>query len=195
MMQQHGPWQITARREVYRNERLTLREDDVIKPDGKRSKYATVRFQDGVEVLACTSSQEVYLLRQYRYGLGRQSVEAVGGTLDKDESPLAAAKRELREELGITAREWVDLGRVHHTTSLVAHTTTLFMAHDLSFGKTERESTEDIKPMPMPLREAVAQALQGEIDQASTCTLLLRVQHYWANRETQREESATATSK
>lgn len=178
MKEQHGPWQITARREVYRNDRLTLREDDVIKPTGEPSRYATVRLVDGVEVLACTSSEEVYLVRQYRYGLGRQSVEAVGGTLDEGESPFEAARRELREELGITAQDWVNLGDVHHSTSLVEHTTTLFLARELSFGKPDRESTEDIKPVLMPLREAVTLALDGKIDLASACTLLLRAQNF-----------------
>src|SRR4051794_764070 len=109
-MRVHGPWVIEATINKYQSEFVELREDQVKKPDGSSGTYATVTLKPGVAVLPISPEGDVYLTRQFRYALGRESVEVPSGTVEDGEEPLAAAKREIREELGIEAQQWSHMG-------------------------------------------------------------------------------------
>src|SRR3954468_17998581 len=100
---------IEASRRPYHGGSVELIEDQVKKPDGAHGVYAAVNLKPGVAVLPIDEHGNVYLTRQFRYALGRESVEVPSGTLEPGEEPLAAARREVREELGIVADEWSDL--------------------------------------------------------------------------------------
>ncbi|CAA9586221.1 MAG: hypothetical protein AVDCRST_MAG88-3978, partial [uncultured Thermomicrobiales bacterium] len=110
MARRNGPWTIEETTEQYRNQMITVREDRVTQPDGEPGSYATVEIQPGVAVLPVDRDGIAQLTRQFRYALGRESVEVVSGAIDEGEEPLEAARREAKEELGITAEDWVDLG-------------------------------------------------------------------------------------
>ena len=97
----HGPWQITARHEVYRDPWIEVDRDEVIRPDGAPGTHAVVRLKPGVSVLPVDDSGTVYLTEEFHYAVGRTTLEAVSGGIEADEDPLVAARRELEEELGI----------------------------------------------------------------------------------------------
>lgn len=87
----------------------------------------------------------VYLTKEFHYAIGKESIEVVSGAIDQAEKPIDAAKRELEEELGIQAEEWIDLGRVDPFTSVVHSSAYLFLAKRLKFTKTKQEATEKIQ--------------------------------------------------
>jgi 8-oxo-dGTP pyrophosphatase MutT (NUDIX family) len=178
MLKQHGPWKIKGTRRVYKNELMEVSEDEVVKPDGSQSKYATVRLADGAGVMALDDEGFVYLVKEFRYALGRKDVEIVGGAIDEGEEPLEAARRELREELGIEARLWTELGRATHSTSMVNSFSTLFLARGLSFTEKDEDSGEVLETVKMPFAEAVEKALKGEFVHATTCVLVLRAREF-----------------
>jgi 8-oxo-dGTP pyrophosphatase MutT (NUDIX family) len=153
-------------------------EDEVIKPDGKDGTYATVRIKDGASILALDDDGFCYLVREFRYALGREDVAIVGGAIDEGEEPMDAARRELREELGIEAAEWTEMGRTHHSTSVIDSSSTLFLARKLTFTKKEEDSTEMLETVKMPFTEAVEKALNGEFTHASSCVLILRARQH-----------------
>ncbi|HEX8844006.1 MAG TPA: NUDIX hydrolase [Pyrinomonadaceae bacterium] len=132
----------------------------------------------GVEVLALDREGFAYFVKEFRYALGRENIEAVGGGMDEGEEPLEAARRELREELGIEAEEWAELGRVYHSTSIVDSPSTLFLAQDLSFVEKDEDSGEVLETVKLPFDEAVERALSGEFIHSTTCVLILRAQHH-----------------
>ncbi len=177
-MKKHGPWTIKGTRRVYKNELVEVSEDEVIKPNGEESKYATVRLSDGAGVLALDDDGVVYLVKEFRYALGREDVEIVGGAIDEGEEPLEAARRELREELGIEARMWTELGRATHSTSLVKSFSTLFLARGLTFTQKDEDGGEVLETVKMPFAEAVEKALTGEFVHATTCVLILRAREF-----------------
>jgi ADP-ribose pyrophosphatase len=185
-----GDWTQLDTKKIFENDFFTVREDDVIEPDGKNGKYATIDVKSGVAVLPLDDEDNVYLTRQFRYAIERPSVEAIAGSLD-DEEPLDGAKREAKEELGIEAREWTPLGKIEVLTSICRSTTYLFLAGGLTFTKPERESTEDIKQLRTTLDEAFEKVISGEIVHADTCVLVVRA---WKHKKRQRPNEAAAQS-
>src|SRR4051812_29040722 len=109
MGRKNGNWTIKHTRKIFENDFFKVFEDEVIQPDGKDGKYATIRFVQGAAVLPLDDDGFIYLTKQFRYALGREDLEVVSGAIE-DENPSEAARREAREELGIEAEEWTDLG-------------------------------------------------------------------------------------
>ena len=173
MPHSHGPWRVLSTRHPYRDDFIKVSVDRVVQPDGESGQYATVCMKPGVTVLPVDADGCVHLVRQFRYALGAESLEAPAGGIDEGEDPLAAAKRELKEEMGIEASDWTALGTVHIDTAIVHCPNRLFVARGLTFGETDREGTEDMKTQKATLAEAAAMVARGEIVQASSCVLIL----------------------
>jgi ADP-ribose pyrophosphatase len=178
MLQQHGPWTIVKSTVKYKNPWMTVREDKVIQPDGKKGIYGTVRLDDGASVLPMDNEGFVYLTKEFHYAVGKVTIEVVSGGRQRGETPLATAKRELGEELGITAEHWTHLGVVYPLTSAVHQKDDLFLAQDLSFGSAKPDGTETIVMKKVSFQKALAMVTDGRIIDARTCTLLLKVKEY-----------------
>jgi ADP-ribose pyrophosphatase len=172
-MMQHGPWRIVQRHDIYRDPWITLRRDDVIRPDGKPGTFSVVNLKPGVCVLALQDSR-VYLTEEFHYGVGRTTIEAVSGGIEEGESTLGTAQRELKEELGIRAAEWLDLGVTDPFTSSVVSPTRLFLAGGLEVGAQALEGTELIRRVHMSLAEAVEMVMDGRITHGPSCILILK---------------------
>jgi ADP-ribose pyrophosphatase len=175
--QRHGPWQILSRREVYRDAWIELERDEVIRPDGAPGSHCTVRLKPGVSVLPLDAQGMVHLTEEFHYGVGRTTIEVVSGGIEPGEDPLAAARRELQEELGITASEWLDLGVCDPFTSVVVSPTRMFLARELTFGPTNLEGTELIHRHTAPLGQAVQMVLDSHITHGPSCLLILKANH------------------
>jgi 8-oxo-dGTP pyrophosphatase MutT (NUDIX family) len=174
MSKPHGPWTIHQSTRLYQNDFLELLEDQVTQPDGEPSRYAMVRLKPGVAVLPIEADGSVYLVRQFRYALGQESLEVVAGGLEAGEDPLAAAQRELQEELGGKADEWQALGCVDLETSMVSNPVDLFLAKGLHLGEPEPDATEEIRVVKLFLSDAVRLVESGGITHGTSCVLILR---------------------
>jgi ADP-ribose pyrophosphatase len=174
-MKQHGPWQIVQSNEVYRDPWITLRKDDVIRPDGQPGTFSVVHLKPGVCVLPL-GNDVVYLTEEFHYGVGRTTIEAVSGGIEPGETTLVTAQREMLEELGIRAADWLDLGVCDPFTSSVVSPTQLFLARGLEIGEQAPEGTERIRRLEVPFSEAVAMVMDGRITHGSSCVLILKVQ-------------------
>ena len=173
MERKNGSWTITSTTQKFKNEFIEVNEDEVIQPDGKNGKYATVEMKAGCCSLPIDADGNVYLVRQFRYALRAESLEAVCGAME-NEKPIDAAKREVKEELGIEAADWQSLGTAETDTSIVHCPAHFFVARDLEFKEPEREGTETIKTVKMSLDEAVEKVLSGEIKHALSCLVILK---------------------
>ena len=174
MERKHGPYTIKGSECRYRDDFVEFRVDEVVRPNGESGRYATMRMLPGVAVLAVDDEGVAYLVRQFRYAVGKESVEVVQGAVDEGEEAPAAARRELKEELGIEAEELTDLGPLDAVTSQVFSPSRLFLARGLTFTKHEREPTERLQPLKLPLAEAVRMVMDGRITQATTSVLILK---------------------
>lgn len=128
-----------------------------------------------VTVFALTDNNEIYLISQYRRLLGRTTLEAVAGFIDEGETPLEAAKRELKEEIGITAGNWKELKVVNTGASVTKGRAYLFLARGLIIGNPQPEDDEEITPVLIPFEKAVEKAINGEIDIATTIAGILLI--------------------
>lgn len=174
MTRTKGPWLVEETVQRYKDAWLEVNEDKVIRPDGKPGTFATVRMKPGVSVLARDDDGSVYLTREYRYAIERESIEVVSGGVDERESTIEAARRELREELGLEAAEWTELGFVDPFTSAINSPAALFLARKLTVFDPTPEGTELIKVVRMALSDAVQMVLDGEITHGPSCVLLLK---------------------
>jgi len=173
-MKQHGPWKIKSSEAKYKNPWFEVIEDKVIRPDGKEGIYGTVKIKEGVSVLPIDEKGFVYLINEFKYPLGRESIETVGAGTDEVENHLESAKRELKEELGIEAQEWIDLGVVHPVTSFLNSPNYLYLAKDLSFVKAKPDASETLEPLKVSLEEAVKMVMDGRITEQKSCVLILK---------------------
>jgi 8-oxo-dGTP pyrophosphatase MutT (NUDIX family) len=176
MAHQHGPWTIQGTTRRYHNPFLEVHEDQVMQPDRQPGLYTTITMSPGVAVLPVDDAGYVYLTRQFRYALGHDSLEVVSGATEAGEAPLAAARRELGEELGLAADAWTALGRVDPDTAKLRSPVWLFLAEGLTFTEADPEGTEAIRSVKLPLGEAVRQVLLSGITHAPSCVLILKAQ-------------------
>ncbi|MDA7885150.1 NUDIX hydrolase [bacterium] len=173
-MSQHGPWFIKDSNDVYVDPFVHVRVDRVIRPDGNDGQHVVVLMKPGVCVLAIDEENNVYLTREFHYGVGRYSLEAVSGGIDTGEQADATAKRELAEELGLIAECWEPVGSVDPFTTIVVSPTKTYIARGLTKTASNPEGTELIETVIMPLSEAVERVNSGEITHAPTCVLILQ---------------------
>jgi len=174
----HGPWRILKSTPVYKDPWLSVRRDEVIRPDGAPGTHSVVNIKHGVCVLAF-QDDTVYLTEEFHYGVGRVTLEAVSGGRDDNEPPIDCAKRELAEELGITAERWEELSTVDPFTSSVVSPTTLFLATDLTFGQPDPEGTEQITCRQLTTQQAYEAVCNGTITHTPSCIAILR---HWIGR-------------
>lgn len=173
-MTRHGPWTIVKTQSVYRDPWVQVTRDEVIRPDGQPGTYAVVQIKPGVCVLAMDDEHNVYLTEEFHYAVGQTTIECVSGGRDGEEPPLAAALRELREEIGIEAEDWLDLGRLDPFTASVLSPTQLFLARRLRFVEAAPEGTELIRRVKLTLEDAVQRVMKSEITHAPSMTVILK---------------------
>ena len=172
--EKRGEWTVLDSAVQFSNPWITVREDRVIQPDGKEGAFGVAEMIPGVSVLPVDDDGTVYLVRVYRYTIDRHSLEALAGGIEDDEDPEEAARRELREEAGIDAAELIDLGMVDQLTEVVISPDRLYLARGLSIRKPDREETEEIERVAVPLHQAVEWAYDGTITHAASVVLILK---------------------
>ena len=122
-----NPWKTLSSRPIYENPWLRLREDQVIRPDGKEGIYGVVDTRLAVGVIALTPEKEIFIVGQWRYPLNRYSWEIIEGGGDPNEDGLVTAKRELKEEAGLVAETWRTLGGEVHLSNCFSSERAVFL--------------------------------------------------------------------
>jgi len=177
-----NPWKKLSSREIYKNEWIRLREDQVITPTGSRGIYGVVEMHPAVGVVPLTDDLQTYLVGQYRYALDTWSWEIPEGGGAAGEPVLDGAKRELREETGLTADEWISLGTMFTSNSVTNEVGHLFLARKLHFGEPRPDHTEELKIKKLPFREAWQMVLDYEIKDSLAVIGLMRARQYLIDR-------------
>lgn len=143
---EEGKWKILSTEYLVRRPWLTARRDVVELPDGRvNPEYYVLEYPDWVNVIAITKDGEVVLERQYRHGLGNTCYELPCGVIEKGETPLEAARRELLEETGFAGGEWKKLMTLSPNPSTSNNLTHSFVAVGVEKVSGQHlDATEDI---------------------------------------------------
>ncbi len=175
-MMKDNPWKTKKKRLVYSNPWIKLEEHDVVTPSGTDSVYGKVVFKNkALAIVPVDENLNTWLVGQFRYTIDEYSWEIPmgGGPLHLDF--LESAKRELKEETGLIAKEWSQVMRFHTSNSVTDEEGFIYLAEGLTQGETEFEDTEKIEIIKLPLAEAVDKVMQGEITDAISIAGLLKV--------------------
>jgi ADP-ribose pyrophosphatase len=162
---------VLSSRESYRGPVFCVTTDEVIEPTGVRARRDVVHHTGSVVILAVDESSgdpHVLLEKQYRHAAGRFLLELPAGRIDEGEKPLKAAKRELLEETGYSARSWKRILHFWASPGFVAEAMSLFLARGLRPGAAQPEDDEVIELKLVPLEKAVSMIFKGTIQDAKT---------------------------
>ena len=182
-----NPYHLLASHHICESGVFRIREDVVEGPHQKRFTFSVAEVKPGSSILPITEEGDVFLIREYKYAIGRTSTEVASGGMEEGESPLDAARRELREELGFTAREWVELGSIGPFTTQLVSPNYQFLALGLARVCQEPDEAEVLERVKLNLDEAVQMVMLGGITHAPSCTLVLKA-HLWMKERLRNQE-------
>lgn len=172
-----GPWIRESSQEVYDNPWITVTHEQVKTPAGTDGIYGKIHFKNvAIGIVPIDEEGNTWLVGQHRYALDQYSWEIPMGGGPLNEDPLLAAQRELKEETGFSANNWQQLLHLHTSNSVTDEQGFVFVARDLVAGEQRLEDSEsDLVVKKLPLHEAHAMVLNGEITDSISVAALLAV--------------------
>lgn len=154
---------------------LHVVRDTVALPNGNTSVREVIRHIGAVCVIPVTEDNRVVVERQYRYPLDRIILEIPAGKLDApDEDRLSAIQRELREETGYSADEWLEIGDFHPAPAYSDEYITMYLARGLRKGQQHLDEDEFLDVCTVPLKDLVEDVMAGKISDAKTQVCILK---------------------
>lgn len=176
MEQEQNPWQITGEKNVYDNKWINVTEYDVINPSGGKGIYGKVHFKNlAIAVVPIDSEGNIYLVGQYRFTIDEYSWEIPEGGCPEGTDPLDTAKRELLEETGLIAGEWMEIMQLHLSNSVTDELAYIYLARQLLQANAEPEETEQLQIKKLPFTTVYEMVMDGRIKDALTVAAVLKV--------------------
>lgn len=170
---------LLATKQIFEGRRVNLRVDTIELPSGRETTREIVEFPNSVAIVAIDSEQNVLLVRQYRTAVDRTLLEIPAGKIEKDEHPLQAMYRELKEETGYSAGAAEDLGGFYAGPGYSTEYLHLFLATDLKLTGEAPDSDEIMDVFRVPLADIPALITKGDICDSKSVAGLLRVLSEW----------------
>jgi ADP-ribose pyrophosphatase len=186
---------VISSRIAYRGPAFHVTTDHVQEPGGIRTRRDVIRHSGSIVVLAVDDKTEnprqkkreleplILLERQYRHAAQSMMWELPAGRIDEGESPLAAARRELLEETGYTAKSWKRILHFYVSPGFLDETMTIFLARGLTAGVAQPEADEKISTRFFPMADARKMALNGRIRDAKTICGILWLSQLQASKK------------
>ncbi|RBM53971.1 ADP-ribose pyrophosphatase [Vibrio paracholerae] len=152
---------------------IALVEEDILLPNGQSVRHTTISHPGAAVILPLTDQGEIVLIRQFRPSLKKWLLELPAGTIEEGEPPLSCAQRELEEETGFSAKQFIELGQVTPLAGFCDEIQHLFVAKNLS--KTARYSCDEdevIEVLFLTPQELERKIVFGEITDSKTIACL-----------------------
>lgn len=160
---------------LYKGKIINLRKDHVEIVSGKTSYREIVEHNGGVGLVALTEQGKMVLVRQYRKAIDQDILEIPAGKIEKDEEPMTAAIRELKEETGYTANNIKLIGKIYPSVGYTTERIYLYLCTELTPGETDFDESEAIEIEEFDLEELYEMSLAGKIEDGKTLAAILLV--------------------
>lgn len=157
---------------------LTVRKDQIQLPNGRFSQREYVIHPGAVLIVPVLPNGNIVLERQFRYQLHQVFIELPAGKIDPGEEVLITGQRELLEETGYTASEWVKLGVQHPCIGYSNEVIHIFLAQNLTVGAHKRDEDELLEVFDISLDDCLRMVMQGEITDSKTISALFMAAEY-----------------
>jgi len=169
------PWKTLSSEYLFQEKWLTVRSDRCMTADGiVIDPYYIIERPDWVQVAAFDAEDRILVVRQYRHGEGRSSVELPGGIIEQNETPLEAARRELLEETGCVADRFEHLASLSPNPAEQNNTMHCFVASGARISHTpDMDETENIESEFIEVHELLRLIDQGRFFHALHVTAVL----------------------
>ena len=176
MNETHNPWTILEAKPVYDNPWINVTEYDVINPSGGKGIYGKVHFKNrAIGIVPLDETMNTWLVGQYRFTLNAYSWEIPEGGGPAGAPVLDSAKRELLEETGLVAREWIKLMDFHLSNSVSDECGEIFLARQLTQYEAAPEETEQLQVRKLPFNDAYAMVEDGRITDSMSVAAIQKV--------------------
>jgi 8-oxo-dGTP pyrophosphatase MutT (NUDIX family) len=171
-----NPWTVVSRETRYENDWIRVDHHEVRKPSGGPGIYGVVHFKNhALGIVPIDENGNTILVGQYRFPLEYYSWEIPQGGGLANEPLIESAQRELREECGVSAKQWLQILGIDLSNSVTNEQGTAFLAWDLTEGDAEPEDTEELQVLRLPFWEAVRRAEKGDIRDGVSIAAIFRV--------------------
>jgi len=167
------PEKTIASQQIYRGHAVNIRMDTVEKAGGRKTKRDVVEHSDCIAVVALDEQNNILLVRQFRYPVGRFLLEIPAGGIEPGEEPIDSVRRELQEEIGYLSQKIDKLGGFYAVPGYSTEYLHCFVATDLVPGRLTAEDTDDIELVRVSQDEIPLLIASGEICDAKSIAALL----------------------
>lgn len=160
---------------IFDGKLLQVYRDTISLPNGNEATREYIKHQGAVAVVPVTDDNEIIAVRQYRYPIGRVTIEIPAGKLDKGEEPLTAAKRELSEETGVESADIEYIGGLYPSVAYTDEIIHMYVAKNLKYGAMHTDEDEFLDVVKINIDDFVDMILKGEIMDSKTQAAVLKV--------------------
>lgn len=157
-----------SRKHIYQGNIIKVETLKVSLPDGREATRDLVLHPGASAVIPLSKNDELYMVRQYRKAIEKESLEIPAGKLDKDEDPILCAERELKEETGLSADQITHIISFCSTPGFSNEVLHLYVATGLNEGESNADDDEFITSEKIPVKVLSEMVLSGEITDAKT---------------------------
>ncbi len=176
MQTTENPWTVIDKLEVYASPWITVEHHNVLNPAGNPGTYSVVRFDKlAIGVVPLDEENNTWIVGQYRYPLDVFTWEIPEGGGDRNLPPVESAKRELLEECGIIAQEYIPLQQLQLSNSATDEIAHLFVAKKLSFTQAQPEENEQLTIRKVHFDTLYQMVVDGEITDSLSVAAVLRI--------------------
>lgn len=171
-----NPWKTLTNDKVYESPWISVTKHDVINPSGNPGVYSVVHFKNiAVGVIPLDEHYNTWIVGQYRYPIDIYSWEIVEGGCPVGTDPLESGKRELLEEAGIVAKDWLKIQELHLSNSATDEFGVLYIARGLEFHSPEPEDSEQLEVRKIPFDELYQMVMDGKVTDSLSVIGALKV--------------------
>lgn len=176
-MKKIGPWQQLSDEIKYDNPWITVHHQEVLNPNGNPGIYGKIHFKNlAIGILPIDAEGNIWLVGQHRYPFDEYTWEIPEGGGPLQDSPLASAQRELLEETGVVANNWITIQEVQLSNSVSDEKGIIFIATQLTQKQAQPEDTEQLEVKKVKLSDAIAMVHAGEITDSLSVIALLKAE-------------------